>query len=168
MIEKLLRRFCSEDTKLVITALEKWVETHGPFQTAPFEILKLTSAAREIGGRIDRKVVAVVLKRLEREEEVRAAAAKRARIHEKMLETAGRVLLGEEFKEDKKAVIRATAAGCTASHVQQTLTQQHAQSIQQMYQNLYGQCQAPSLQQLQQSMQSMQSNALQDYYRKGL
>ena len=89
MLEKILRRFVNEDTKIILAAVEKWSEHDDVYNNA-----KLTSMMLNYTKVCPVMDKAVIYKTKQRCDMVRIEAHMR----EESLDTAAKVLMGEKFE----------------------------------------------------------------------
>lgn len=90
MIEKLLRRFVSEDTKIILEAVKKWTEDRDMLATP--ESNRMIADYLKVCPRIDRAVIVISYKRGNRER-IKDNMRKNA------LDTAAKILMGEKFEK---------------------------------------------------------------------
>ena len=89
MLDAILRRFISEDAKLIATAMEHW-GTDKPLDEVR-QVLAMVEDFLAICSRLDYRVITRIQKRLNR------AARDNAR-RARSVETAGKILMGETFE----------------------------------------------------------------------
>jgi dihydrodipicolinate synthase/N-acetylneuraminate lyase len=89
MLEKILRRFVTEDTKVILAAIEKWGEKYS-LDTARESALMVEDYLSTCSVK-DLMVVKAVISRVDR-------ARKLAERRKDSLDTAAKILMGEEFK----------------------------------------------------------------------
>jgi hypothetical protein len=88
MLEKILRRFVTEDTKVILAAIEAWTETELIMATRETE--QMFDDYEAICPRLDKIVMGLVNRRVTLDRQRRGK-------RQRSLDTAAKVLMGEKF-----------------------------------------------------------------------
>ena len=106
MIEKFLRRFIQEDTKVILAAVEKWTEDRDMLDTP--ESNRMIGDYLKVCPRIDRAVIVMTYKRgnMERIE---------VDMRKNALDTAAKILMGEKFERKLSPLTGGALTGSQAA-----------------------------------------------------
>lgn len=115
MLERILKRFISEECKLVVAALES---TYGKSTTNHQDeaLMRIRETIREYGSRVDRVVMRLIEQRHAKQYKKDRRDLNRKRGLEDASTTAAKIIMGDKFEPDTGATI---APPIAAQHAQQ-------------------------------------------------
>ena len=139
MIEQILKRFISEDAKLIVAALEKSIDCGEQEYQLIAAIDQMYDSAFNHMNTVDKIVLLKVRKRI-------AEARRKKRELDRARDIAARVLMGDKFKEERKVNVSttlgagyapATISPLSALQAQQMNAMMQAQQAQAALGNMY-------------------------------